>query len=74
MQTNNTHVEAPPASLESVLIDEFLESLGHTRQSVRALATTEGSTVLRAATEYASLRLEGIEARAHYIHELHEAW
>ena len=71
MHTNNTQIQAPNASLENLLIEEFLESRGHTRRSVRKLAAAEASAVLRAANEHASVRLAEIEARARYIQEIH---
>jgi hypothetical protein len=63
----------PHAALERRFIDEFLGSVGLTRRSVGELETREVSTLLRAASEYASLRLAEIESRARYTDEIHRA-
>jgi hypothetical protein len=72
MRTDNSSpIEDPHAALERRFIDEFLESAGHTRRSAGKLGTEEVSTLLRAASEYASLRLAEIECRARYADEIH---
>ena len=61
----------PHAALELRFIDEFLGSVGHTRRSAMQLGTSEVSALLKAASEYASLQLADIEAKAHYVSEIH---
>jgi hypothetical protein len=61
----------PHAPLERMLIDEFLESRGHMRQSVNGLPAAEVMKLMSAASEYASLRLAEIECRARYVDEIH---
>ena len=61
----------PSAVLEQSLIDGYLESRGHTRSSVRKLPEDEALPLLRAASDYASLRLAVIDARAHYVEAIH---
>jgi hypothetical protein len=61
----------PDGFLEQRFIDAYLESCGHTRRSVRALPADQALRLLRAASDYASLRLAEIDARAHYIEEIH---
>jgi hypothetical protein len=68
---NPSPIEDPHAALERRLIDEFLGSVGYTRRSAGELGTREVSTLLRAASEYASLRLAEIESRARYTDEIH---
>jgi hypothetical protein len=63
---NSLPLEDPHAALERQFIDEFLQSVGHTRRSVAELGTSGVSMLLRAASEYASLRLAEIECRARY--------
>jgi hypothetical protein len=61
----------PNGPLEQRLIDEYLESRGQTRRSVRELPEGEALPFLRAASDYASLRLAEIDARAHYADAIH---
>jgi len=68
---NPPPIEDPHAALERRFIDEFLESAGHTRRSTEDLGTRDLSTLLRAASMYASLRLAEIECRARYTDEIH---
>ena len=70
MTIHDTHLGDPNGPLEQRLIDEYLAARGHTRQSLATLAGSEAGSLLRAASEYASLRLAEMEARAHYVHEL----
>ena len=57
----------PNGPLEQQLIDEYLESRGQTRRSVRDLPEPQALRLLRGASDYASLRLAEIDARAHYV-------
>jgi hypothetical protein len=61
----------PTEQLEEALIDEFLRARGHDRRSVHALPEDEARQVLRDASVYASSKLSAVEARAHYVHDLH---
>ena len=57
--------------LEEALIDEFLKARGHDRHSVQALSEDQARQLLTDASVYASSKLSEVEARAHYVHELH---
>ena len=57
----------PDGPLDQQLIDEYLESRGQTRRSVRDLPEAQALRLLRGASDYASLRLAEIDARAHYV-------
>jgi hypothetical protein len=72
MANINAPITDPHAALEQVLIDEYLESRGQTRQSVRKLDEVDALPLLRAASDYASLRLAVIESRAHYVDQIHK--
>jgi hypothetical protein len=61
----------PNAVLEQSLIDGYLESRGHTRSSVRELPEDQALPLLRAASDYASLRLAEIDSRAQYTEAIH---
>lgn len=61
----------PMAPLEAELIDEYLQTHGHDHVSVRALPEEEARRLLTDASVHASSQLSEVEARAHYVHELH---
>ena len=65
-------IEDLHASLERALIAEVLASHGHTLQSVAALPDPERGQLMREAATSATLRLAEIEARAHYVEDIHE--
>jgi hypothetical protein len=59
------------AQLEQALITEFLEHRGLSRAALLELPESEARAFMREASAYASARLAEVEARAHYVHELH---
>jgi hypothetical protein len=61
----------PDRQLERALIDEFLRTRGHDSTSVESLPVDERQRLLQGASIYAGGKLTEIEARAHYVHELH---
>lgn len=71
MDANTGTPADPEGPLEQRLIDEYLESRGQTRRSVRELPEREALRLLRGASDYASLRLAEIDARAHYVDAIH---
>jgi hypothetical protein len=70
MTNHGTRLSDPHGPLEQRLIEEYLAARGHTRHSLATLAGSEAESLLRAASEYASLRLAEMEARAHYVDEI----
>jgi hypothetical protein len=71
MDANTATLADQAGPLEQRLIDEYLESRGQTRRSVRELPEREALRLLRGASDYASLRLAEIDARAHYVDAIH---
>ena len=61
----------PEAGLENALIEEFLRSKGIDAAALAALPPDERQRVLAQASVYATSKLAEIEARAHFVHELH---
>ena len=61
----------PTAQLENAFIREFLEQRGHSTASLLTLPESERHLLLEQASRWASSRLAEVEARAHYIHDLH---
>ena len=66
-------VEDYEAKLELALIEEFLRAGGTNLASVAALPADERARLMHDATAYAANRLAEIEARAHYVHDLHRS-
>jgi capsular polysaccharide biosynthesis protein len=64
-------LEDPEARLERALIEEFLRRRGYDLASLSGLAEHERIALLREASIYAAARLTEVEARAHYVRELH---
>ena len=61
------------ATLEQAYIVEYLEQRGLTLESVHELAEPDVHAVMREASIYASAKLSEVEARAHYVHDIHDA-
>lgn len=64
-------VQDPEGQLERAFIDEFLRARGHNPKAIDALPEQERKTLLREASVYAAGKLTEVEARAHFVHELH---
>ena len=65
-------IDDPEAKLERALVDEFLRQQSRTRGDVAALPDAERVAIWREARAYASARLAEIDARAHYVEDLHK--
>jgi aminoglycoside phosphotransferase (APT) family kinase protein len=65
-------VEDPHAQLERALIEEYLQTHGHTLATVHALPDAAAKALLREASRYASGKLTEVESRAHYVDEIHD--
>jgi hypothetical protein len=61
----------PEGKLEQALIDEFLRARGHDSHSLHALPEDERKHLQRGASLYAATKLAEVEARAHFVHEIH---
>jgi hypothetical protein len=59
------------AHLEQALIDDFIRRGGHDPAHLEQLPQAEREELLKRATTYAASRLAEVEARAHYVHEIH---
>jgi hypothetical protein len=64
-------IQAPLAQLERTQIEEFLLLRGHDFSTVASLPEAERHALLKDASLHASARLAEIEARSHYVHEIH---
>jgi hypothetical protein len=64
-------IEDPLSALERSLIQEFLAQHGVGTDASGQLTDMEKSALLGRARTYAAGRLAEVEARAHYLHEIH---
>ncbi len=65
-------VEDRNALLEKALIEEYLHQKGYSLEALKTLPAKLAETLMKEASQYASLKLEEVEARAHFIKELHD--
>jgi ribonuclease HIII len=61
------------AQLERVFIDEFLRINGYDSHTVLTMPEDKRVAILTQAAEYAAVKLAEVEARAHYVREIHGA-
>ena len=61
------------ALLERCLIEEYLKSKGHTRESLKRLPDDETHQIMKEASTYASGKLSEIEIRARFTRDLQDS-
>lgn len=61
----------PLAGLEYQLISAYLAGAGHHLHDLLARTDEDAKRLLAEASRYASAKLSEIEARSHYVHQLH---
>ena len=66
-------MEDPNGELERIFIEEFLRSHGYDRDTVNELPEPQRTRLLSQACIYAAARLAELEARVHYLHDIHGA-
>jgi len=64
-------VDDHEAKLELALIEEYLHERGHELKELPALSYAERQQLLHDASIYAAGKLAEVEARAHYVEDLH---
>jgi hypothetical protein len=65
-------MEDPNAVLEKALIEEYLQEQGYSREKLRELPKEIVEKLMKEASQYASLKMEEVEARAHFVEEIHD--
>lgn len=60
------------AVLEKALIEEYLNQHGYTHESLKKLPPKLVKKIMQEASRYASLKMEEVQARAHFVKELHD--
>ena len=64
-------LEDPESLLERAFIEEFLRARGHDPRGLAVLPEDERMHLLQAASVYAAGKLAEVEARAHFVREIH---
>jgi len=59
------------SALERQFIGEFLRRHGYSKENFHILSVNEKMELLKAASQYASLKLAEIESCSQFIHKLH---
>ena len=70
--SNKPLMEDPNALLERTFIEEYLRSQGYSLDELDELSKKLRKKLMTDASKYASLKLEEIKARAHFVEEIHE--
>lgn len=65
-------IEDRNALLEKALIEEYLHEKGYTLEDLKKLPADVVEKLMKEASQYASLKMEEVSARAHLIKELHD--
>jgi hypothetical protein len=70
-ESDGRSVEDPERQLEQALINDFLRTRGLDSAALHTMPNDEAKRVLTEACVYASARLAEIDARAHFVHQIH---
>lgn len=60
------------ALLERALIEEYLQEKGCSHEDLKTMPAEVVEKLMKEASQYASLKMEEVSARAHLIKELHD--
>jgi hypothetical protein len=71
---NKVRIDEIHAFLEKALIEAYLKGKGYTLEDLKSLSEEEAGLLKKEASTYASNKLAEIELRAHFVHELHDAY
>jgi hypothetical protein len=70
-QPDEPVAEDPHARMEKAFIDEYLKSQGYDRHRLHELPEALAKQLMTEASQYASGKLTEVEARAHFVDEVH---
>ena len=71
-RSSDTPLPPPLGQLERALIEEFLRSRGYDPAEVPQLPSEQRLELLKQASRHASARMAEVEARSHYLDEIHD--
>jgi hypothetical protein len=63
----------PSAVLEKALMEEYLRAQGYSLEKLNGLPKEIAERLRKEASQYASLKMEEVEARARFVEEIHDA-
>ena len=69
---NTELIEDRSALLENALIEEYLKEKGYSHEGLKKLPAELVEKLMKEASQYASLKMEEVQARAHFVKELHD--
>ena len=72
LPTQTDPIHDPNAILEKAFMQEFLQQRDCSLEKLKELPAELADTLMKGASQYASLKMEEMQARAHFIEELHE--
>ena len=61
------------ALLEKQLIEEYLHEMGHSWEGLKKLPADLVEKLMKGASQYASLKMEDVKARAHFLRNLQKS-
>lgn len=70
-RTDLPPMEEPLAELERRLIDDYIRGHGHDPATLRTAGDADAYRILAQASTYVATRLCEVEARSHYVRDLH---
>ena len=71
--TENTEpIQDRSALLENSLIEEYLKEKGYSHEDLKKRPAELVEKLMKEASQYASLKMEEVQARAHFVKELHD--
>jgi hypothetical protein len=71
LQSEPQALDDPHARLEKAFIEEFLHERGYSLKELHTLPEEQARQLMTEASTYASSRLTEVEARAHFVDEVH---
>ena len=69
---NTELIEDRSALLENALIEEYLKEKGYSHEDLKKLPAELVEKLMKEASQFASLKMEEVQARAHFVKELHD--
>ena len=69
---NTELIEDRSALLENALIEEYLKEKGYSHEGLKKLPAELVEKLMKEASQFASLKMEEVQARAHFVKELHD--
>ena len=70
-EPEETPLHEPLAELERILMSTYVAEAGHDLHDLLVRTDDEARGLLAEASRYASAKLTEVEARSHYLHQLH---